>query len=125
MPCHLVTTAAASQRVEVASSADRIHPSNATWRWPVYQMAIAKEVTKALPAWVETWGKAGWYLMGFSFHGVTPAQDTAVLHPLQSSSTAVLGLQMAFCLFACSCGPLQLQGGGCSDPHQRWLSRGA
>ena len=34
--------------------------------------------------------------MGFSSHGVTPAQHTAVLHPLQSSRTAVLGLQMVF-----------------------------
>lgn len=83
------------------------------------QRQVAKWVTKALPAQVETWGKAGWCLMGFSSHGVTPAQHTAVLHPLQSSSTAALSLQTGFC----RCGPLQLQGEGCSNPPKQGRSR--
>lgn len=34
--------------------------------------------------------------MGFSIHEITLAQQTTVLHLLQSSSITVLGLQMGF-----------------------------
>lgn len=123
MPCHLIATAAraASRHVEVAYL-----------QTPSVQAVLHATVVvngkvgdKGFPAQVETWGKAGQYLMGFSSHRVTSAQHTAVLHPLQSSSTATLCPQTGFCLFACSCGLLQLQGGGCSNPPKRRLSGGA